>query len=398
MRSCKGVWVKKLQYAAGIMILVFCFQNCGTEYGITQKATSDSVSSLNNSTSDPGGNPSPNPNPPTNPPTSPPPTATGYVVDQQNFMSQTAMKQVDIVWVIDNSRSMSEEASHVRNNFEKFMNQLQSQVDIRVALISANKTNDYNTQVALPASAKVSGNNIEIDYFVDSYNASLLAIAATCQASDTTGICDTLRKNTRYSRIMGQLNSFLRPDSSKVFIFVTDDDSRANSNAGIQVDRYPNPEPSYIENLVLVENSHYVSDITFLNRMNSLFNSPYRVFGFLAAQSKSNSSCEITRESKTYKSLITQKSGTYFDICQSDWTNYFNQLANQIYLYAQTDYVLSNVSAKDFKRVVSVKLNGVVLQENTDYTVQGKQISIRAALLNMTGSYNIEVTYERWVY
>lgn len=393
-QGMRGVLMNKFKYAAGITILLLCFQNCGTEYGITQKVSSDAGSTLNTS-GDPTNPPT---DPPTNPPTTPPPTAKGYVQDQQDFMSQTALKEVDIIWVIDNSRSMTEEASHVRNNFEKFIKQLESQVDIKTALISTTRKSSYETQVSLPASAKLNGNNLEIDYFVDSYNATLLAVAASCRTTDVTGICATLRSNSRYSRVMGSLNSFLRPNSNKVFIFVTDDDATPNTRAGIQIDQYPNAEPQYIENITLVENSHYISYNTFMSRMETLLDSPYRVFGFVATKSKDNSSCEITRESKTYKTLISQRNGTAYDICQSDWTSYFNQLVEKIYLYAQTDYVINKVSNTDFKGIVSVKLNGTVLRLNIDYTVQGKQISINESLLNISGAYKIEVVFEKWVY
>ncbi len=384
--------MKRFKYAAGIIALILCFQNCGTDYGITQKASSDAISAVSTT-----GNPS---TPPANPPPVPPPTASGFKEEQQNFSAQTTVKEVDMVWVIDNSFSMSEESSNVRSNFEKFINQLQSQVDIKVALISATKTNDYGTQVGLPASAKMNGRNLEIDYFVDSYNATLLAVAATCQETDVTGICGSLRSNNRYSRMMGQLTSFLRPNSNKVFIFVTDDDTRANSDAGIQIDNFPQANPNYVKGVTLVENSHYISDTTFLTRMNSVFgeSSPYRVFGFIATAGKDQSACQVTRESKAYKNIITLKGGTYFDICKTDWSSYFTQLVDKIFLYAQTDFVLSQVSTNDLKRIVSVKLNGTILQAGIDYTVSGRQISLQQDLVTMVGDYNLEVIYEKWTY
>lgn len=373
----------QILFTMSCVVLMVGFQNCGTQYNLKMQDTPSSSESLSPTAVTPTGTP----------PTNTPPEQT-YSVKVQNFNSQTSTKPVDMVWVFDNSASMSEEASHVRQNFNKFIARLKMSSDIRVAMISSTQPNDLNTQVYLPQGTDA--NNIEVNYFIDSYNSLLVAAASTCKANEQTGLCAKLRSQSRYSRVMGKLDSFFRPAASKVFVFVTDDDSSGQSQTTtIQVDNFPKGYIAYSKTK-LVENEHYITGSTFLSRMDEYFgaSSPYRLFGFVA-KTKTDTNCAY-RESKVYKSIIASKSGDSFDICDKDWSKHFDALANNILTYAQTEYVLSNVDLSKLKRVVSVTLNGRMLEFGKDYAINGKQISIQAALLANESIYSIEVAYEVW--
>ena len=100
-------------------------------------------------------------------------------------------QKLDMVWVIDNSGSMSEEAEQVRINFERFSNSLENKGDFKLALIS--KTEGSNSSpimgrfrpvglpyVELSQNMKNKG-HIQIDYPVGSTN--LLVALAYKQAA-----------------------------------------------------------------------------------------------------------------------------------------------------------------------------------------------------------------------
>lgn len=376
---------KNLSLWIGTIMMIVFFQNCGTEYNLQTAKEQSSVLDGTTSTSCEPTN--------TCPPSPPQAPLPNFVLKTQSFSEQTATKPVDMVWVFDNSYSMKEEANHVRTNFQKFMYGLKQHTDIHVAMISSTTANEYNTQVNLPP--PVDANNLEINYFVDSFNPLLVAAASTCKPNEENSLCQILANNTRYRRVMGSLNQFFRDLSSKVFVFVTDDNSASTSRAtSTQFDAFPEPF-RVVEVGTLIENSHFISSTTFIQRMDSYFgqSSPYRVFGFIA---KDNENC-AARESREYKNVIAQKNGNYFNVCDTDWSPHFDQLAEQITTYAKTEYVLDSVDAAKLKRIVSVSLNNQALVLGEDYTVNGKQISLNPELVKMQNVYSVDVSYEEYV-
>ncbi len=361
------------------MMLVF-FQNCGTDYNL-QTAT-DPASKISNTTSTEVSCES------TNTCTAPSPN---FVLKTQNFGTQTTTKPVDMVWVFDNSGSMREEANHVRTNFRNFMSGLNKETDTRVAMISSTTNNAYGTQINLSGSGEI--NYLEVNYFVDSYNPLLVAAAATCQPNDPDDLCTVFSEDSRYARVIGSLNRFFRAVSSKVFVFVTDDNSQKATNTTIQIDRFPNPF-SAVSVKLLIENLHFITGDTFIRRMDTFFgqSTPYRVYGFIATN---NEKC-AARDSLEYKGVIGRKSGEYFDICDTNWSPHFSKLGEAITTYAKTDYVLDAIETTMLKRIVSVSLNNQILTLGNDYTVNGKQISLNAELVKMQNVYSVDVAYEEY--
>ena len=66
----------------------------------------------------------------------------------ENLGIKTTSRNIDFVWVIDNSGSMRAEAEAVNNNYLAFMNTISSRAEIRSSLIST--PNSSTTGVSLP--------------------------------------------------------------------------------------------------------------------------------------------------------------------------------------------------------------------------------------------------------
>ena len=69
--------------------------------------------------------------------------ADGNPLRIQKFSLQSKTHKTDIVLVIDNSDSMIDEARKVRKNIGKFMADVGSQTDIKLALISAGRAGSF---------------------------------------------------------------------------------------------------------------------------------------------------------------------------------------------------------------------------------------------------------------
>lgn len=305
-------------------------------------------------------------------------------IKTKTFTAASKEKVVDMVWVIDNSASMTSGADIIRKNFEKFAHLVENQVDLRVALISKKDVFALKTHVSLPESMK---NGQQVDFMVHSYNPLLVAAAATCPEAAGDSFCKKVLSNARYEKVYSSLSHFFRPQSQKVFVFVTDDDSAANSNTTVQFDADNlNGYVGIIKGLVV--NEDYITAQTFKDRMVRAFgkNGSYKVFGFVAA---ADSKCRA-RESSVYSSLISSSGGLAFNVCDKDWSKNFSQLSEKVVDYASTEYSLQS---ENVKKVLSVKLNGKVLVPGTDYTVADGKIALNPTLVKSLGNYVIDVSY-----
>lgn len=317
-----------------------------------------------------------------------PEQTTAGEVRKQTFTASAKSKVVDMIWVIDNSASMTKGADNVRKNVEAFARTIEAGSDLRIALISKKDEFELDTQVQLPDSLRNFGH--QVDFLVHSYNPMLVAAAATCTAADSQrdSFCKTVAANPRYESVVGSLQEFLRPESQKVFIFVTDDDSSYQYGTQVQFDS-SNRGGYETERRSLVENQDYISKETFQKRVRAAYgeNASFKVFGFLALPGAKT--CQF-RVSQTYMSLVESTGGQYYDICSSDWSRSFSALSQEVFDYINNEYSLVNVGAV---RIVGVTLNGRSLLAGRDYSVVGARVTLEKSLVQDQGNYQVEVSY-----
>jgi hypothetical protein len=313
----------------------------------------------------------------------------------QSFASSSTAKSIDMVWVIDNSASMTQNVARVKANFKAFVQALDSKIDIRVALISRSAAVSLNTQIAL---ADYTSNGQQIHFMVHSYNPMLVAALSTCPASPASNdvLCSSLKSNSRYAGVYGSLNSFFRSGSQKVFVFVTDDDSSGISGGStIQYDSATNASGyDSIKVTSLTENVDYITPATFQSRMVKAFGNETAVksFGF-TAYDKATSPC-LARPSVQYQALIKTLGGSNFNICNADWSSAFSTLTTSVVDFAKNTYAVADDS---FLGIDYVELNGAKLDADKDFSVSGNTITLNSSLLSQVGNYSIIVHYVRGV-
>jgi hypothetical protein len=309
----------------------------------------------------------------------------------QSFTSSSKKTPIDMVWVIDNSGSMSQNVARVRENFAAFAATLKGEVDIKFALISRAEAQGYNTSIRLSDYTTL---GTQIPFMVHSFNPMLVLAATTCKAvvDPADKFCAAVKANSRYDKAYGSLNSFFRDGSQKVFVFVTDDDSRPANNTSLQFDAVTGTGIESINVSSLVEDVDYITPATFVSRMTSAFGSAssFKTFGFVA-QSAKLSPC-YARESTNYQNLIASSDGGSFNICDKDWSANFKILTSSVINYAASTYTVSD---EKFTAIESVSLNGMTLKLGSDYVVDKNVVTLNSSLFENIGNYDVQVIYKK---
>lgn len=301
------------------------------------------------------------------PPVTPATPDPKLVEKSEDFVINKSSGLVDLVWVIDNSGSMEEEANQVRQNLSKFMGSISAAVDLKVTLIS-NKDSEFG--VTLGADDEAKGHKqLEID--VGSRNLLEIAASAICPKDQTF----LNEKNRSNNKICGEsfTNKFegiadaglaaggvaerLRPNASKILVFVTDDDANSPVNA------------------------NNFMQLTKLNAADT------HVFAFRGLSSRED--CDISRQGKAYEALAQSTKGEVFDICETDWSPQFSKLSSSVIQIAKNSYKLTAGADVTIKNVL---LDGVEVPQSGYSFINGEiKIVDQEALTKAQG---LRVVYE----
>lgn len=312
---------------------------------------------------------------------------------QETFQLETRSGQLDVVWLIDNSGSMIEEAEQVRRNFVKFLD-YPSKIDMKLALISAKEIGSGTVSnpgfpggvvsdigVTLPADS--SKGHIQLDLSVGSTNALAIAAAASCEESETkidnieifaqlgstykicgqdivvdrTSFANYLESPDIVAQAKGKLRRFFRKNASRAYVIVTDDNANGVTEKNF-VDMVKKADPS----------------------------TPMAVYAFRGDVSKSG--CDVARKGDAYDALATATAGQVFDICDADWSFNFSALAKAVRQMAETSFTLQAEASS----VISVTLNGKELAKG-DYQVEKDTLTVRKDLLE-SGKGTLVIKYK----
>jgi hypothetical protein len=225
---------------------------------------------------------------------------------------------LDMIWVIDNSGSMNEEAAAVRKNFDAFLTALNKNTDFRLLLVSS-------------AEGSTNGVSIPSSFSAETHRQIVQKIGSLDGPS------------ILVNKLKALPAGFLRANSKKIVVFVTDDNS--NTSAA-----------SFLAALVANQNWSE-KDVS--------------VSSFIGL-SKALSPC-MAAEGVVYKTLASQTNGKNYNICQADWSSYFSDLINVSVAKAVRRF--SVAAAADIKEVVEVKVDGMILDKSL-YSVAGKVLTL----------------------
>jgi hypothetical protein len=257
-------------------------------------------------------------------------TALGdYSNYQEETFEQSDIDAVDILFVVDNSCSMSSHQTQLANNFDTFMNVfISSGVDYNIAFITTD-------------SANIEGS------VINSTTADPVAEVATI--IDDIGIHgSTNERGIHYSYYalqnggdLGPGSEFWRTDSKLIIIYISDEDDHSSTT--------PTELKSYV--VTAKGSADYVS--------------AHAVAGDYPGGCNTNGGAD---EGYEYYVVVNYLNGTFLSICEDDWGTPLETLAHDSILISS--YVLSEIPIED---TLEILVNGV---ESTDWTYSSDENTV----------------------
>lgn len=319
----------------------------------------------------------------------------------ETFNSGTSNKKIDFTWIIDNSASMSNEIATVRNNMANFANRISQYADLKMAVISAKDStaNPGNKYQSSPYYINLEDANLpnhipsqQVNSLVKSTDALILGALALCPSSglNPNSWCAKFQAEKRddanrdvnayksgafwndvYKPTISSLKDFLREQSHKVFVIVTDD------NAGSQhADHF------------------HIKTNNFLDAYNSRFPNAQPVVYSIIQPKASNPNCNTHNQGTEYIKLSNLTGGGVFDICESNWGPFFDEMLDGIETLAKTSFPLATVNIID---ILSVKIynpsNPSAKRElfPGEYILNNRTLTVREDIIESLGYLNFQL-------
>jgi hypothetical protein len=194
----------------------------------------------------------------------------------------------DIIWVVDQSGSMNQETAYVKEQINNFAATIaKSSVDYRVVMI-ANDTGSNAICVPPPLASNKCG------------NAERFRLVAKTVAS-TNGPSIALSEYAKYA-------DFLRPEATKHFVFVTDDNSKMSA-------------AEFLAGLKKLPPAGIFDDV----KIHAVF-----AFGDDEAKGCKGPFGSGAKFGSVYDSLVKTTGGAKGVICEDDWTKVFTDITTAV--------------------------------------------------------------------
>lgn len=392
--------VQKICMALLLAALMVVTVGCGSSVGFSE-APSTAAAQEQATDKDPLG-------------TTPDPTS-GKKTHTDTFIIQGEITApLDLVWIIDNSGSMEDEVRNVENNLRRFIEQVKSKTDLRMAVISAQSGTEG---VRVPA---VAGINVRvIDRQVESNDALTILALSFCSDAEVakgtsafSAIPLYLRvENFSYSqfcavsKLQSQLypeysnqlvhqglgdNRFYRPEAAKAFIIVTDDNS--NPDAWVYVRGINTSWPDVAWDV-------WTNGLT-ANRFHSHVKARFgaqrvKTFSFIdpvGQMARPTKNCGYIKGTE-YIRLASLTGGETFDICETNWSAHFDRLTQSVLTHAQRQFALSKYPNLTDATIKSVLIDGRTVA-SSNYSYESGHLTVSAALIEAAVGKTLTVTYE----
>lgn len=298
---------------------------------------------------------------------------------EASFRISQSTQVLDLVWIVDNSSSMREETNHVISNMGRFVKSIHDLGNVHMAVIASN-SDLLNAVTAAQNDGEQSQGHLYVNQAVGSNNALSLLASASCPVAQMGPqvpqgfICakdyqyaptDPVSINVYTSPVAGKLTDFYRPGSIKAFVVVTDD------------------------------NAAYVDDKMFLRIIEESESIPFKkkdivFFAFKGQRANSGPNCNVARDGLSYDSLSASTGGQVFDICESDWSQNFAKLTENVKDIVNNEFDLSKHEGDI--HIVEVRIDGDIIGSEHYKVVDGKFILDRSAIKVKEGY--VELIYD----
>jgi len=281
----------------------------------------------------------------------------GWVLDS---FTQDGEVSVDILFVVDNSGSMSSNQTNLKNNFDDFIAvYVGAGVDYHIALITTDDAS-FVGSIITPADSDPAGSfNDQVDLIGYGGNPHEKGLWYSYVSTDSGGDASP-----------GSSIGFFRESAKLVIVYVSDepDFSHSTSAGGGSTSMVPS---DYSSHLLALKSS---SDLVVA----------HAVAGDHPSGCTGNGSAQF---GDGYYDVVSDLGGTFMSICASDWSVTMDTLARES--MAIMTFPLSNNPIED---TIQVEVDGSL---STDWSYDSSANSISFTVAPADGS-NIDITYAIW--
>lgn len=293
-------------------------------------------------------------------------TSNGGSQASETFLTRAEQGKMDMVWTIDNSDSMSEEAAHIRNNFQSFIGDLGQFSDFRLAVISK-----MGPAAAVDAAyLDLSKSNKPVNHKVESTNLVALAASASC-ARESTEVTTAFAGKICHQSLNGEVedfptvnavrgalvSDFFRPNVKRVYVFVSDDNARGFDERG------------------------------FLSALRASNAPETKIFAFRGIVSRSRE-CQVYGLGAVYDALTKATGGIAYDICEREWSTNFSDFKNNLIKLSDAGFPLK----QNAKSVSQVLYEGKALPSNS-YRLYNNQVYLSEGIIKAP-NHKVEISYQ----
>ena len=264
---------------------------------------------------------------------------------------QEEIPVLDILWVIDNSGSMSSHQSNLATNISYFMNNfIHLGVDFNMAVIT---TDDP------------SFSQIITDQDLNAVTLLAQSVVTGTYGSGIERGIQMARDSLSDSNYAGPGGNFFRQDSKLVVIFVSDE-----------------PDHSY---------STWTSYTTFFDQLKPAgYFIPFGIIGD-PPSGCGGGGWQGAMYGQGYYELINHYGGSWYSICETDWGTQMQSLGNQV--VTQSRFSLSEDDPVE--ETISVFVDGQQLEEGWSYDATTNQVVFETDYIPEAGE-TIRVEYALW--
>ena len=229
----------------------------------------------------------------------------------EGFLFGISARPVDIVWIIDQSGSMSQEIAGVKQNMNNFAKSIaSSKNDYRVIVLARRGTGSKDICIPPPLGGSNCGDSTRFK-----------------QVSKSVGSTNEL---SLYMSYASQIEAFMRPTSLRLLVVVTDDNSSVSATA-----------------------FH-----TWIKKRTG-----YNDYVFHSIVSVTKDWC-TAKVGSVYKDLTTWTKGSWYHICSANWTTLFQSLGKNAGNIAKNKYKLAKTPIAGS---ITVSYNGNPKKKGVDW-------------------------------
>ena len=281
--------------------------------------------------------------------------------DYESFVDDEFIQEgdiaVDILFVIDNSGSMSSNQTNLKNNFDDFISVFMGgSVDFHIALITTDSSEFVGDIISSSTPDPITEFGDQIDTIGCSGSTYEKGLWFSYESTSSGGDAS-----------LGSSTGFFRESAKLVIVYVSDEPDFSSSTYGSGGD--PSLDPSdYSAHLLSLKSS---SDLVVA----------HAVAGDYPSGCSTNGSAQF---GDGYYDVVSDLGGTFMSICADDWSTTMDTLARES--LALLSFELTNTPIED---TVEVTVDGYV---STDWSYNSSTNSIDFSIAPGDGS-SIEVNY-----